>query len=257
PLTVTSSNTSKTDASFVDWYATMARCVSGLTPIENGSGGFVALIDTFNVATFFVVRSIADTVWSVSFTTKATGWARRSSTATPVGLLPMVLISCEADFAARFTSQMELSPVFATTAVPSASSIATAEGPAPTVMGNPFGDGGIELALGVTARFKADIAVTPEFCTTIGYSPGVLRSPDGIERDSCRLLLTVVATAWPSNVADVAPAPKSPPVLKKPPVKSTLAPPTLFSVTLSGDEATTAGRTVTTLRFVVDAGSSF
>src|ERR1017187_10837449 len=166
----------------------MARCVMGLTPIENGSGGFgPALIETPMCVTVPEIRSIAETVWSVLFTTRATGFASKSSTATPVGLLPTATGAPMTAWVIRFTSDTVLLPVFTTTAIPPASSTATADGPDPTGIGAAgTGDPGIELGLGVTPRFKADMAATPKFCTTIGYKPGVPRSPGGIDKNRDR-----------------------------------------------------------------------
>ncbi len=82
-------------------------------------------------------------------------------------------------------------------------------------------------------------AATPEFCTTIGYNPGVASAPDGIAADNCRLLSNTGAIAEPFTVAVVA-------LEKYPPVKPTLAL-AEFCDTLSGETAISAGPTANTL----------
>jgi hypothetical protein len=100
-------------------------------------------------------------------------------------------------------------------------------------------------AVGVTARFSADIAgwtaASPEFCTTIGYRPGVANAPGGIAKDRLRLLVMLGAIEVPLKSAVVAEG------LKYPPVRVTVGLALGFCDTLSGDEATMDGRIGVTL----------
>ena len=100
-------------------------------------------------------------------------------------------------------------------------------------------------AVGVTARLSADIegcpAASPEFCTTMGYSPGVANAPGGIAKDSFRLLAMLGAIEVPLKSAIVAEG------LKYPPVRVTVALALGFCDTLSGEEATMDGRIGVTL----------
>ena len=100
-------------------------------------------------------------------------------------------------------------------------------------------------AVGVTARLSADIegcpAASPEFCTTMGYSPGVANAPGGIAKDSFRLLAMLGAIEVPLKSAIVAEG------LKYPPVRATVALALGFCDTLSGEEATMDGRIGVTL----------
>src|SRR3974377_1372864 len=137
------------------------------------------------------------------------------------------------------TSETVPSPVFATTAIPSALSMATAEGLKPTAPDVALAAGGMAGGTGVTARFRADSdgrpGARPEFVTTMGYRPGVVRSPLGIASDSRRLPLTVAVTDWPLNVAVVVLGEKNPPV------SSTVGVDTALCGRLDGKALTTTG----------------
>src|SRR5271166_2972372 len=165
-------------------------------PIEKGTGDVASgPIETDSTPiTAFVLRSTAETVWSVLFTTNAVGFGSRSSTATPVGWLPTAIVVITLSLI-RLISETELLPVFAMIAYPSTLSMATAEGFDPTgtfLVCAP----GIEAASGVTPRFKAEInrfvAGVSLFCTIIGYKPGVPTLPAGIDTHICLLLNVVV-----------------------------------------------------------------
>src|SRR5271170_7494058 len=95
------------------------------------------------------------------FTTYARWWGSISSTATPVGAkpTPTVPITVFLERPTRDTSDTLLLVSFVTTAIPSASSIATAEGPAPTVIVG-VGAPAIVVGSGVTARFSPVIEGT-------------------------------------------------------------------------------------------------
>src|SRR5580693_1069286 len=99
---------------------------------------------------------------------------------------------------------------------------------------------GMFAGTGATARFTADSegspAPMPAFCTTTGYRPGTARAPAGIGTDNCRLLFRLGTTGPPLKETVLAAR------VKNPPVSCKLALPE-FCDTLSGEEATIAGRT--------------
>src|SRR5271163_4386201 len=121
---------------FVDWFAMKARCVSGFTPMANGTvpDGIMdgSKLLSESVPTFAGVarlRSIIETELSPLFTTYAR-WSGTiiSSTATPVGCAPTAMALVINVSVRMLISDTEFSPVFATTAMPSAWSIPTADG---------------------------------------------------------------------------------------------------------------------------------
>src|ERR1700722_2994436 len=177
------------------------------------------------------VKPVSDkgdcTVWVAMFTTEAvlsplfTTSARfkMSSTATPVGCIPTGTVAGAAvGRASRLTNDIELSPVFTTTAVAVAALIATAVAAALLANGTVavaavgMSDVRLETATLVAASEEA-VVIIPRLRTTSEFTPARFSSGPASPTFKCRgsPVCEVPTTELPSNVVTVEGV-KNPPV---------------------------------------------